>query len=63
MENSEKCRVCQERWFRQLASIQADLIDLKRWVRMETQQSKEDWNDAFSRIMNLEEMIQNERAT
>lgn len=61
MEN-EKCRTCQEQWLRKISSIQSDLIDLKRVVRLETQQSKEDWNDAFSRIMIIEKMIQNENA-
>lgn len=61
MEN-EKCRTCQERWLRKISAIQADLIDLKIFVRLETQQSKEDWNDAFSRIMIIEKMIQNENA-
>lgn len=61
MEN-EKCRTCQERWLRKISAIQSDLIDLKRFVRLETQQSKEDWNDAFSRIMIIEKMIQNENA-
>lgn len=61
MEN-EKCRTCQERLLRKISAIQSDLIDLKRFVRLETQQSKEDWNDAFSRIMIIEKMIQNENA-
>lgn len=61
MEN-EKCRTCQERWFRNISAIQADLIDLKRFVRLETQQNREDWNDAFSRIIIIEKMIQNENA-
>lgn len=62
MEN-EKCRTCQEQWLRKISSIQSDLIDLKRVVRLETQQSKEDWNDAFSRIINLEKMVGDERAS